>query len=427
MIRNLIMHIWPVKDRGVWQWNVAQILRRMDLFNGQRFVSIVTGPDTDSFETVKHAFRGTVKNFLHFQNIPELGEVVSFGELLDRVNNIDERQATFYCHAKGVRHKNNHPFSPQIRKWTAAMYASLLDYPGLIVDQLRDHPVTGSFLKASPGFSKEGCEWHYSGTFFWFKNREIFSQHGWNRICRAYWGAEAWPGLVCPLAQAGTVFRIDRPMGWHMYHRDFWETTVDRPWKQWQIDHCDLRRAQSHREVLHGLQASGAQRVVVTGPQRSGTTIAAKMLANDLGFRYVDETTFAGHDFHGLLRALDPARVVVQAPALSRYVELLPKTSVVWMRRNLADVLRSQKRLGLDIFADAKKPFDPNEHAERDAYGEHSHKPLAIAKTKYWEQFQRISLGERAYDLNYESLKSHPLWIDPDKRKGFADRQTCYS
>jgi hypothetical protein len=426
VVRNLTMHIWPVRGTGVWQWNVSQVLRRMRQFNGQRVVSVVTDGKTDTLAAVVAAFQGTIprSNFIHSTNDPTIGEVVGFHEMMRRVENIDPRQQTFYCHAKGVRYPLKHKYAPQVRKWAGVMYESLLDHPALIDQQMKTFPVTGSFLKASPGFSKVGCEWHYSGTFFWFNNKKVFSQASWERLARAYWGVEAWPGLICPLGMAGSVFSIDRPMGWALYEKKFWEDNVVRKWKGWQIEHCNLRRTQSYQEVLGALRLDGKLRVVVSGPQRSGTTIAAKMLAADLGFKYIDEMAFGTHDIHGLMRELKKPRVVIHAPALSRFLELIPNASIVWMRRALTDVLLSQRKLGLDIFAHPGKPFEQNEDSERDAYGEHSSEPLAAVKTRYWEQFQRIHLGDRAFDLDYDTLNGHPMWVDSEARKEFHRRQT---
>jgi hypothetical protein len=63
---------------------------------------------------------------------------------------------------------------------------------------------------------------------------------------------------------------------------------------------------------------------------------------------------------------------------------------------------------------------------ERDRYFDHTKRASAVVKTEAWEKFQRIALGERAFDLNYQSLASHPMWVDQESRKGFTARQTCY-
>src|SRR5579875_68345 len=57
--------------------------------------------------------------------------------------------------------------------------------------------------------------------------------------------------------------------------------------------------------------------IVVTGPQRSGTRIAARMIAADTGHRFVDETEFLIKDearFRALFRSPGGEAFVVQAP-----------------------------------------------------------------------------------------------------------------
>src|ERR1700722_20947996 len=98
------MHIWPTKHSDVWRQNIACLLRRMEQFNGQRVVSIVTDASTVPVDVVKKAFQGTVTNFMHFQNDPVLGEAVSFRELFKRVENIDPRAITGYFHGKGTKY-----------------------------------------------------------------------------------------------------------------------------------------------------------------------------------------------------------------------------------------------------------------------------------------------------------------------------------
>jgi hypothetical protein len=37
--RNLLYHIWPITD-SLWRWNVEQLLKRIELFNGKRVLSV---------------------------------------------------------------------------------------------------------------------------------------------------------------------------------------------------------------------------------------------------------------------------------------------------------------------------------------------------------------------------------------------------
>ena len=42
---------------------------------------------------------------------------------------------------------------------------------------------------------------------------------------------------------------------------------------------------------------------------------------------------------------------------------------------------------------------------------------------KMWKHYQS-KIIPNCIALNYESMKSHPMWIDKNKRKGFHEKQT---
>jgi hypothetical protein len=409
MIKNLIYHIWPVKGRGVWQWNVKQLLRRMDQFNGQRIVGIATDDQTDSAEAVKAAFKGTVTHFVECSNDRSLGEVATFPEMMRRIDNIDPRQIAFYAHAKGVKYPIG--AAPMVRRWTRTMYANMLDYPPTIEDALKRNAMVGTFKKSGNAFGTLPRSWHYAGTFFWFRNADVFSQPTWHHIPLQWWGTEAWPGVVCPPDKAACNLLEGDCQSLQLYKSSIWTGAVDEAWKQWRIKESPLLRRQSYREILNSLTT---RRIIVTGPQRSGTTVASKALAADLRIPFVPETEFDTHD-EGRFREILSTRkeFVIQAPTMSPYVHKMRDCEVVWMRRDLADVHRSQSRIAW-----------VGEQEERDRYFDHSKDPIAMVKTRAWDLFQRSELEESAFDMDYESLRGHRLWVDADSRTNFESRQT---
>jgi hypothetical protein len=89
-------------------------------------------------------------------------------------------------------------------------------------------------------------------------------------------------------------------------------------------------------------------RIVVTGPQRSGTTIAARMIANDTGHRYVDEVDFGVYDVEAWRRTLEDECVVVQCPHMLKTILDAPPPDVyvVLMRRDINEIHASEERIG---------------------------------------------------------------------------------
>jgi len=166
-------------------------------------------------------------------------------------------------------------------------------------------------------------------------------------------------------------------------------------------------------------------KILVTGPHRSGTTFAATAIQYDL------------RDTHGLVREelcwrpdLDltavrmwlyetPAPIVMQAPFVADCCHQFPQAFVVFMFRDVDDIERSQ--------ADHMVLKNGNKVAwrwiARTEFGKYNHtggKKVAELKYETW-RFQRERLPFHL-ELEYESLRSHSLWVD--NRKDFHVRQT---
>ena len=413
-IRNLIYHIYPRKHTGMWRWNVAQLLRRFSIFNGQRIVSIVTDDSTVPVEEVRRMFPAGV-TFHQFPNDSKLGEVVSFETLLKSVENIDQRQITFYGHAKGTKYSAVELLNNKVHTWSEVMYSTLLDYPGIIEDSFRKHAMIGAFLKSGNRFGELEPSWHFAGTLFWFRNDAVFAKNDWNRISPMWWGTEEWPGRMFKREDVDCLLHAGTAPDMRMYEPKYWKRIINPLWNTFQVEHASLKRNCQYDEVIDSILAIGFKRILVTGPQRSGTMIASKILANDLGLPHIDETAFDTHDFQKFHdKARNLPRFVMQCPTMAPYVHLIPGVVVVWMHRDLQDVIRSQRRI----------EWQPYEQIEKDRYFYHGTNEAATVKANAWTRFQRITLGERAFDLDYESLSMHPLWVEKSGHSNFKERQT---
>jgi hypothetical protein len=165
------------------------------------------------------------------------------------------------------------------------------------------------------------------------------------------------------------------------------------------------------------------RRIVVTGPQRSGTTICARMVAGDLGWRMIDETDRVGtaerekkvgHLSHvdSLRQVLVEDGVVVQAPSAAAFChQLPPEVAIVFMIRPVAEILRSEERIA----------WRGNSY-ELKLLGQTAGHSCEI-KYANW-QWQR-PLIRHAFEVEYRSLQAHPLWVDPELRRSFGKKQTA--
>ena len=158
--------------------------------------------------------------------------------------------------------------------------------------------------------------------------------------------------------------------------------------------------------------------VLVTGPQRSGTTIAAKMIAADAGLRYVDESEWGVQDRAAWRRWVQDTRgAVMQCPSMSRYVHEFghwDNVAVVWMRRSLKEIAASEKRVG---WGGSDRAYELARYGVKEGN-------IAKLKYRYWREVQREKIVN-AYEVKYASLEGHPLWVDAADRVGFEVKQTA--
>lgn len=159
------------------------------------------------------------------------------------------------------------------------------------------------------------------------------------------------------------------------------------------------------------------KKIVVSGPQRSGTTICAKMIAEDTGHICLLEETFSGQnfwgDFENLYKTLiGKSNIVCQVPSLSPYVHLLPKdVAVVFMIRDISEILASENRIS---WQDQKRQLE--------RYFREDGKPSEL-KYDVWYNYQRPRITH-CYEVPYNNLKDHPLWVSKENRANFGPRQT---
>jgi len=138
------------------------------------------------------------------------------------------------------------------------------------------------------------------------------------------------------------------------------------------------------------------------------------MIARDTGHIYVDETEFHVSDVELLWRRFreEPGvRHVVQAPGLCHIIHNVASDdiAIILMRRDVDDIIRSQKRIRWRA---------EDEASERRKYGELSSRPIAVIKYAQWE-WQKL-LIRHYVEIEYESLSRHPLWVPKEERKDFA-------
>ncbi len=201
-VRNLIYHIWPNSKTDNWRWNVRQLLNRIDLFNGVRSIGVVVDGETVSLTEVQAEFGDTrIDNWIERQNNPKRREGATFLDLMETLPR--DNSVTCYAHAKGVRH---HTGSLTI-DWADMLYRSTMENWPRIRDQLEQFPVTGAFKRYGTFRIPNNHHWHYSGTFFWFRNQDTFSRESWRFLHPNFFACvEAWPANIYTSTEAACLF-----------------------------------------------------------------------------------------------------------------------------------------------------------------------------------------------------------------------------
>ncbi|MDE2426772.1 MAG: hypothetical protein KGO96_12795 [Elusimicrobia bacterium] len=233
-VRHLMFHLWPVAGFGAWQWNCDRLKSNAHLFNGRRIVAIAVSPETDDAETVKGYLRDFTDEFIILANNQKLREVVTWIPMLERLEKYQSDQdVTFTCHGKCVRHRvSNDAHGSTIFRWTDAMYETCLNWSAAR-SLLERHATAGSFRREGNPERGGWGPWHYSGTFFWFRNRDSFRRN-WRYVPQRFYGTEAWPGLMFRPEEAGVICCDDVQ---DLYKIDYWEREIEPQLAAWRARH----------------------------------------------------------------------------------------------------------------------------------------------------------------------------------------------
>jgi hypothetical protein len=174
--------------------------------------------------------------------------------------------------------------------------------------------------------------------------------------------------------------------------------------------------------------------VAVTGPERSGTTIATEIIAAGTGYANVEEEAW-DNDFDALWRLLrDRDRIVVHAPHLTFRVHQIDRhcpdrVLVVFMLRAVDDIVASQRRNHWGSRSGhcpddsdpkgwgnpASRWYDaPSYNLFRDDIDPAAH--LCLNRQTCWHRRQK-HLVRHYVEVEYETLRTHRLWLEPDQRR----------
>jgi hypothetical protein len=234
-IRHLTFHVYPTKKHDAWQWNLLQLAQRWPMFTGKKIIAIATDGTTVSADAVLQYCEQIGISWDHVvfrQNNSRIREVATWQPMLQLLDPATAKpnEVVFACHGKGVRHEHR---DEHIKAWAEVMYQSCLDYWPLAEEHLKSKVATGSFRKFG-GFKTACRNFHYSGTFFWWRLAEI-GKREWRNVEQKYWGTENWLSCQAEASETGVLFH-DNCVS--LYEYKYWEDVVWPAWEQWKQDNA---------------------------------------------------------------------------------------------------------------------------------------------------------------------------------------------
>jgi hypothetical protein len=184
---TLLFHCWPHSEG--WKKHV-DYLKPLDGVFDRKIMGVATDKNLNKFDEVRSAF-GDSWEYIEVENNPKLREVATYRPMFDMAYSKGENDVTFCAHGKGAQ--DHTAESLQIKWWTEAMYATVLyNWKNVLLEMEKGYSIVGSFRRFG-GHFKTRYSWHYSGTFYAFRNQRAF-QNGIPQIDNQWWGTESWPG-----------------------------------------------------------------------------------------------------------------------------------------------------------------------------------------------------------------------------------------
>ena len=158
------------------------------------------------------------------------------------------------------------------------------------------------------------------------------------------------------------------------------------------------------------------QKIFVTGPHRSGTTICARMISSDTGFDWYKEDVIGERSLNSLMEWVDnnKERCVLQCPTMCYCIHEVSREDnlIVLVVRSVADILKSQKRIGWNREKEGLETYNAVEGV------------LADVKYRVWNREQKQKV-KNFIEVKYETLRTHWLWVPKEHRTDFKPRQTA--
>jgi len=176
-------------------------------------------------------------------------------------------------------------------------------------------------------------------------------------------------------------------------------------------------------------------KIVVSGPQRAGTTISTVIIGHELGLSAIlEEHSSYNRDpyiFTNILNTKD--NFVIQAPGMCYFLDNIKNKDVLItvMRRRVEDIILSQERINWTRRYEPVEKKKYNQKLDKiltecTLFNKKDLLVLPISVLKYLVlplQKRMCQFDIKWIELEYDSLEEHELFIPKERRKMFKPRQ----
>lgn len=227
--KHLLYRVYPMRHNDAWQWNLDELAKRWNLFDGKKVLAIGYDSKTVMPDAILQYCRVLGMEFdtvIRKRNVPNLREVVTFLPMMDELikDGTREDDLVFTAHSKGAQYQERADHNVL---WSQLMYEANLDYWPLVRSYLMRFMFAGAFRRYGAFDNK--YRWDYSGTFYWFRLHDIL-QRDWRNVDQFFAGTESWPGQMADINESACVFHDSCG---DLYSADYWRDRVLPDWQQW--------------------------------------------------------------------------------------------------------------------------------------------------------------------------------------------------
>ena len=180
----------------------------------------------------------------------------------------------------------------------------------------------------------------------------------------------------------------------------------------------------NYSQLFKTIQSKKFNKILVSGPQRSGTTFLSNVLSEDLNYELHDEL----RDVEDFLRV--GVDSVTQAPSMSSLLHKIPKQNgvvVIFASRNCNDIIASCERIN---WAGVNwNNHHGGESAEKDILNRNCPNYLnkythsSYIKQNFWMSHQMHVMQVPYINISYDFLQDHPKFKSKNQRVNFRPKQ----